>query len=115
MAPLVIVALVAVAGAVAWRSGHSEKKLPVATPSTTPASVIALPTQSSAAKITRQEAGRPLLGVTAGWELFGWGPEALVRIELARGRVTRTTVEPPNSSGPVSFVVGRDWAVVRPL
>jgi hypothetical protein len=56
-----------------------------------------------------------LLGVTAGWELFGWGPETVVRIEMARGRITRTAVPPPGSSGPVSFVVGRNWAVVRPL
>lgn len=116
VAPLVIVVLVAVAGVAAWRTGHRGKKAPVATPSTTPASVIALPTEpSAAATITRLQVGRPLLGVTAGWELFGWGTQALVRIELARGRVTRTTVEPPNSSGPVSLVVGRDWAVVRPL
>ncbi len=115
VAPLLIVALVVVAAVVAWRTGHSETKPPVVAPSSAPASVIAVPTEPSTGTITREEIGRPLLGVTAGWELFGWGPQALVRIELARGRITRTTVEPPGSSGPVSFVVGRDWAVVRPL
>jgi hypothetical protein len=61
------------------------------------------------------EAGHRLLGVTAGWELFGYGPAGLVRVQLARGRITRTAVPALGSTGPVSFVVGPNQAVVRPL
>jgi hypothetical protein len=60
-------------------------------------------------------AGPHLLGVTDDWELFGRGPDELVRIELAEGRVTRTPVPRVQSSGQVSFIVGPDRAVVRPL
>jgi hypothetical protein len=59
--------------------------------------------------------GRPVLGVTAGWELFARGPRVVARIQLAAGVITRTAVPPLDSSGAVSFVVGRDRAVVRPL
>jgi hypothetical protein len=38
-----------------------------------------------------------------------------VRIELASGWITRTPVPPLQSTGPVSFVVAPDRAVVRPL
>jgi hypothetical protein len=61
------------------------------------------------------EAGHRLLGVTAGWELFGYGPARLVRVQLARGRITRTVVPALGSTGPVSLVVGPNQAVVRPL
>lgn len=57
----------------------------------------------------------PLLGVTSGWELFGRGPTDVVRIEFARGVVTRTTIPALASSGPVSFVVGPQGALIRPL
>lgn len=74
---------------------------------TTPASVDPAPQRSAV--------GHGLMAVPAGWELFGWGPGGVVRIELARGVVTRTPVPPLDSTGPVSFLVGRDWAMVRPL
>jgi hypothetical protein len=61
------------------------------------------------------EVGHPLLGVTAGWELFGRGPDGVVFVQLARGRITRTSVPPLASSGPVSFIVGPHQAVIRPL
>lgn len=61
------------------------------------------------------DVGHPILGVTAAWELFGRGPDSLVRIELAKGRLTRTAVPGVGSSGPISFVVGPDRAIVRPL
>ena len=56
-----------------------------------------------------------LLGVTAPWELLGWGPRGVVRIQLARGRITRTPIPPLASTGPVSFVVTPTLAIVRPL
>lgn len=60
------------------------------------------------------EAGRRLLGVSAGWELFARGPDDLVRIQLARGRVTRTYVPPLASGNPdVSFVIGAHEAIIR--
>jgi hypothetical protein len=71
------------------------------------------------------KAGRPaaavtelhhrLLGVTAGWELLGWGPRGVVRVQLARGRVTLTPVPPLSSTGGVSFVVTPRLAIIRPL
>ena len=65
--------------------------------------------------IAVSELGHPVLGVTAGWELFGRGDGVVVRVQFARGRVTRTTVPGLLSGGPVSFVVGADEAVVRPI
>jgi hypothetical protein len=59
--------------------------------------------------------GHRLLGVTAGWELFGYGPGGVVRVQLARGRVTRTAVPAAGSSGPVSFAVGPGQVIIRPL
>lgn len=61
------------------------------------------------------EAGHRLLGAASGWDLFGFGPDGLVRIELERGRVTRTAVPPLDSTGPASLVAGPDQAVIRPL
>jgi hypothetical protein len=71
------------------------------------------PPARSAVRVT--EVGHRLLGVTSGWDLFGLGPDGLVRIELERGRIIRTAVPPLDSTGPVSLVVGPDQAVIRPL
>lgn len=67
-------------------------------------------------------AGPHLLGVTADWELFARGRDELVRIEMATGRVTRTSVPELESSGAVSsaersvaFIVGPDRVMVRPV
>lgn len=60
-------------------------------------------------------AGHPLLGVTAGWELFARGPDDLLRIELAQGRITQTYVPSLETASPdVAFVIGPDEAVIRP-
>src|SRR5258707_11662874 len=59
--------------------------------------------------------GPPLLGVRAGWELFGIGPSQVVRIQLARARVTRTAFQGLQSSGPVTLLAGPHQAIVRPL
>lgn len=71
------------------------------------------PRGSESAKLVPVD--RPLLGVRAGWELFGRADGEVVRIELAAGRVSRTAVPPLQSTGPVSFVVGRERAIIRPL
>ncbi|MDQ2797774.1 MAG: hypothetical protein M3Y06_11535, partial [Actinomycetota bacterium] len=70
---------------------------------------------SPAAPVTVTELGHPLLGVRAGWELFARGDGVVIRIEPARGRITRTTVPGLRSDGPVSFVVGSNAAIVRPI
>jgi len=61
------------------------------------------------------QAGPHLLGVRASWELFGYAPGWVVRIQFASGRITRTAVPPVQSGGPVSFVVGPHDAIIRPL
>jgi hypothetical protein len=65
--------------------------------------------------VTVTEAGRPLLAVPADWELFGQGPGVIVRMELGRGRVTRTSVPDLGSAGPIFFVVGSDRVIVHPM
>lgn len=58
--------------------------------------------------------GSQLLDVPAGWDLFARGPDHVVRIELARGRITRTTVPALENTGAgFSFVVGRDRVIVQ--
>jgi hypothetical protein len=59
--------------------------------------------------------GHSLLGVTAGWELFAWGPQEVFRVELARGRITRTAMPALLSTAPVSLVVAADRVLVRSL
>ncbi|MEO8749993.1 MAG: hypothetical protein ABI384_06315 [Allobranchiibius sp.] len=104
---------------------HADSK-PSASPPTRPATTqpaVSAPGTSptassppaSAPPITATQLGAPLLGVSAGWELFGRGDEVVVRIELARGRITRTTVPTLGSGGPVSFTTGNGWTLVRPI
>jgi hypothetical protein len=58
--------------------------------------------------------GHPLLGVTAGWELFARGPDDLVRIQLAKGEISVTYVPPLGTADPdVAFVIGSREAVIR--
>jgi hypothetical protein len=117
--PLVIVAGIVVALVVRNEvAGHSAAPEPTATPTAIGASPTSGPTSSPTsvpAPVVVTNVGHRLLGVTGRWELFGRGWEGMVRVELARGRVTTTTVPPLSSTGPVSFVVGRNWAIIRPL
>ena len=105
-AVIVVIAVVALAV-----SGHKPKPsvASVARPTVRSAPPVVLPT----APVIR--AGHRLLGVTAGWELLGYGPGQVVRIEFAQGRVERTIVPPLLSNGPLSFVVGPRQLIVRPL
>jgi hypothetical protein len=60
-------------------------------------------------------AGHPLLGVTASWELFARGPDDLLRIELAQGRIIQTYVPALETASPdVAFIIGPHEAVIRP-
>jgi hypothetical protein len=61
------------------------------------------------------EVGHPLLGVRAGWELYGYGPGGVVRIQLARGRITRTAVPALASTGPLAFLAGPGEVIIRPI
>ena len=59
-------------------------------------------------------AGHPLLGVTAGWELFARGPDDLLRIQLAQGKISVTYVPPLPSANPnVAFMIGQHQVVIR--
>jgi len=58
--------------------------------------------------------GHPLLGETAGWELFARGPDDLLRVQLAKGKVSVTYVPPLGTANPnVAFVIGAHEAVIR--
>ena len=58
--------------------------------------------------------GHPLLGVTDGWQLFARGPADLVSVQLARGRITVTSVPELETGNPiVSFLIGPHEAIVR--
>jgi hypothetical protein len=69
---------------------------------------------ASTGAVSTGEAGPRLLGVRASWELFGYGPGRLVRIQFVSGRITQTAV-PVRSGGPVSLVVGPHEAIISRL
>ena len=59
-------------------------------------------------------AGQPLLDVSRGWVLFARGPDDLLRIQLAQGKIAVTYVPPLQSANPnVAFVIGAHEAVIR--
>jgi hypothetical protein len=66
-------------------------------------------------RVTVIDAGHQLLDTPAGWELYGLGSDVLVRIQPAIGKITITRFPALESGAPGSLVVGRDWALVRPL
>jgi hypothetical protein len=61
------------------------------------------------------DVGHPLLGVPRDWELVARGASVLIRLQLARGRIIRTTVPTLKSGGGVSLVPGPDRVIVQPL
>jgi hypothetical protein len=69
---------------------------------------------SAQSQVTVTDAGHRLLGVRAGWELLGYGPGRVVRVQPALGRITQTVVPALGSTGPFSFVVGPSQVIVRP-
>lgn len=66
-------------------------------------------------RVTTTELGRPLLDVPGDWELFGQGEGVVVRMELGRGRITRTSMPTLGSASPIYFVVGQDRVIVHPM
>jgi hypothetical protein len=58
--------------------------------------------------------GHRLLGVTASWELFARGPDDLVRVQLAQGKISVTHVPPLGTADPnVAFVIGPHEVMIR--
>jgi hypothetical protein len=58
--------------------------------------------------------GHRLLGVTGRWQLFARGPDDLLQIQLASGRITRTYVPPLESGNPdVALVTGAGQTIIR--
>ena len=74
------------------------------------------PHQPSAPRpVSVTSSGHRLLGITGGWELFGRGPERVVAIQFAAGRITQTAIPPLDSGGPVSFLIGPRQVIIRPI
>jgi hypothetical protein len=113
-----LLAAVAAAGVVAVvnldaRSGEQPSASPSPTLQGGPAQTAETPVSAGPPRVERLANWLP--GASGDWELFARGPDAITRIEPGRQRATRTPVPALQSGGPVSFVVGGDWAVVRPL
>lgn len=102
---------------------NNDTKRPTASPSHSPSAIPTetafpsnpdsspTPSPSSSPSVAVTNLGHRLLDVPADWELFARGPGSVVRIELARGRVTRTTVPEVGDGAGLSFVVGRDRVI----
>jgi len=59
--------------------------------------------------------GHHLLGVTAGWQLLARGPNDLLRIQLAEGRITWTYVPSLTTGSPdVAFLPAAHETIIRP-
>jgi hypothetical protein len=64
--------------------------------------------------VSVRSVGHRLLGVHAGWEVFARGPDSMVAIDLAAGRITTTRVPALESDSPeVAFIVGEHDAIIR--
>lgn len=87
---------------------RADRTEPRPAPAPTPAVV-----RAAAPPVAVTDLGHPVLYGGGRWELFGRGAEEVVRIELGRGRVTRTAVPRLAGGDAVSFVVTADRAVVR--
>jgi hypothetical protein len=111
---LALVAAVVAAGASLVIRNSADQSKNAATHPAAPFQSVASPNPPEAAVLTTT-VGHPLLPVPTGWELLARGPGVMVRVELDAGRTTRTLVPQLNSSGPVSFIVGPDRAIIRPL
>ena len=59
--------------------------------------------------------GHPLLHETVRFDLFGRGDGVVERVQLSRGRITRTTVPTLQSTGPVEFVPAAGRVIIRPI
>ena len=74
----------------------------------------AVPTPQPPPAIRVIRLGHRLLGVAPGWELFARGPDDLIRVRLALGRISVTHVPALETANPdVAFVVGAHEVVIR--
>ncbi len=95
---------------------HETKRAAAPSPTRTPtptASVAVVPRGSSVAPVSLINLGRPLLNVPSTWDLVARSVDAVYQIQLATGRIARTST-PIASSGAVSLVVGPHEVIVRP-
>jgi hypothetical protein len=112
----VLAVAVAIGISVYAEHGGRESVAPTPTPiHVTPPPVDSASPQPSESVPTTRAVGQPILGITAKWELFASGSDGIVRIEFAAGRVVHTPMPPLKSTGPAWLVVGKTWALVRPL
>lgn len=73
-------------------------------------------TGESSAAITAPttiQTGQPILGISAGYELFARSPESVARIQFAQGRVTVTPTPPIRSGAGAFFLVGTHAVMAR--
>jgi hypothetical protein len=61
------------------------------------------------------EVGHSLFDATSGWELIGRGPQGVVRIQPAAGRIIVQVGPTTSETGPVLFNAGTAVLVIRPL
>jgi hypothetical protein len=116
----VVVAAALVVASIIQHTRTPKAPAVLATPSRTPVSTS--PTVTSPAPspsptppaVSVRRITPHLLGVTDGWQLLARGLDSVVRVELAKGRVTTTAIPTLNSGGTVSFVVTPDRVIVRP-
>jgi hypothetical protein len=73
------------------------------------------PTPPAPPPVTVTDVGHSILGIRAGWELFALQQRALVRLQFASGRITRTTLPPPEGDGIVSVIPDPAAVLIRPL
>jgi hypothetical protein len=98
---MVVAAVIVAAATLALGGAAGQKRKPRAGPPPGPVVV--------------SEIGHRLLGVTAGWQVIGYGSNQVIRIQPARGRVTRTAVPALRGKGPVFMAAGPGQVIIRPL
>lgn len=89
---------------------RTEQQLTLQASSSQPSGPLLSP---SAPPITVTNLGGPLLDVPRSWELFARNPDAVLRIQLATGRVVRTETPAVLSDGPMSFLAGPHQVIVK--
>lgn len=116
--PLALAALIAVVFIIVANRDSEPAVNPIPTPSPTTTTTAVRMAPSPTTEPTRPVVSgidRDLLGVRVGWDVFAYASGELIRVEFARGRVTRTPLPVMNSTGPIALIAGSDRAVIRPL